>query len=125
MAGIGQRVAAAVSQHVRVNWERHLQMMFSRLELLLADIRDAFADKVDVSSADLVKALVAIEGRPWAEMGKRGNPMTQKMLAWMLKSVEHNAPRCSKSWRHELARARAGSLRAGCRQAIYTNRCPR
>ena len=35
-------------------------MMFSRLELLLADIRDAFADKVDVSSADLVKALVAI-----------------------------------------------------------------
>ena len=67
-------------------------MMFSRLELLLADIRDAFADKVDVSSADLVKALVAIEGRPWAEMGKRGNPMTQKMLAWMLKSVEHNAP---------------------------------
>jgi hypothetical protein len=59
----------------------------SRFELLLADIRNVFADKVDAASADLVKALVAIEGRPWAKMGKRGNPMTQKMLAWMLKSL--------------------------------------
>jgi hypothetical protein len=35
----------------------------SRLELLLADIRDVFAEKMDleITSADLVKALVAIE----------------------------------------------------------------
>jgi len=71
----------------------------SRLELLLlAYIRDAFAkegeapvanmfaEKVDVeiASADLVKALVAIEGRPWVEMGKSGKPLTQNRLARML-----------------------------------------
>ena len=46
----------------------------SRLKLLLADIRDAFAKEggVEISSADVVKALVAIEGRPWAERGKNG-----------------------------------------------------
>jgi hypothetical protein len=54
----------------------------SRLELLLADIRDAFAKEgVEIPSADLVKALVAIEGRSWAEMGKARKPMTQNMLA--------------------------------------------
>src|SRR5262245_17855415 len=64
----------------------------SRLKLLLADIRDAFAKKggVEISSADLVKALVVIEGRPWAEMGKngkRGKPLTQFKLAHMLKPL--------------------------------------
>src|SRR5215813_11732118 len=62
------------------------------LELLLADIRDAFAKEggVEISSADLVKALVAIEGRPWAERGengKRGKPLTQFKLAHMLKPL--------------------------------------
>ena len=57
----------------------------SRLELLLGDIRDAFAKKggVEISSADLVKALVAIKGRPWAG----DKPMTQKKLAQMLKPL--------------------------------------
>src|SRR5262249_38689156 len=64
----------------------------SRLELLLADIRDAFAKEggEEIASADLVKALVAIEGRPWAEGGKddkRGKPMTQMKLAQMLKPL--------------------------------------
>jgi uncharacterized protein DUF3631 len=46
----------------------------SRLALLLADIRDAFAKTggAEISSADLVKELVAIEGRPWGERGKNG-----------------------------------------------------
>src|SRR5262245_4875640 len=62
------------------------------LELLLADIRDAFAKEggVEISSADLVRELVAIEGRPWAERGKngkRGKPLTQKKLAHMLKPL--------------------------------------
>ena len=74
----------------------------ARIELLLADIRDAFAkegeapvanmfaEKVDVEivSADLVKALVAIEGRSWAEMGKSGKPLTQNKLARMLKPLD-------------------------------------
>src|SRR5262245_26955721 len=36
----------------------------SRLEILLGDIRDAFADKAEMPSADLVKAVVELEGRP-------------------------------------------------------------
>src|SRR5262245_14900107 len=61
----------------------------SRLELLLADIRDVFIKEgavergAEISSADIIKALVAIEGRPWAERGKngkRGNPLTQTKL---------------------------------------------
>jgi putative DNA primase/helicase len=75
----------------------------SWLELLLGDIRDAFAsegeasvadmfaEKVDVeiASADLVKALVAVEGRPWADgLGKnRDKPLTQNRLARMLKPL--------------------------------------
>jgi Protein of unknown function (DUF3631) len=73
----------------------------SRLELLLGDIQDAFAKKgeapvanmfaekvdVEIASADLVKALVAIEGRPWAEMGKSGKPLTQAKFARMLKPL--------------------------------------
>src|SRR5262249_40739404 len=60
------------------------------LGLLLADIRDAFAKKggVEISSAAVVKALVAIQGRPWGKpLGKRGKPLTQKKLAQMLKPL--------------------------------------
>src|SRR5262245_32674192 len=68
----------------------------SRLELLLADIRDVFIKEgavergAEISSADMVKALVAIEGRPWAERGKngkRGKPLTTMKLAQMLKPL--------------------------------------
>src|SRR5215831_17736418 len=39
----------------------------ARLKRLLADIRDAFAKTggAEISSADLVRELIAIEGRPW------------------------------------------------------------
>jgi hypothetical protein len=68
----------------------------SRLELLLGDIRDTFAAKgtkmqdlfgveqVIMSSAKLVKTLNALEGRPWAEMGKSRKPLTPNGLARML-----------------------------------------
>ena len=74
----------------------------SRLKLLLADIRDVFAREggapvanmfaekvaVEIASADMVKALIAIEGRPWGKpLGKRGKPLTQKKLAQMLKPL--------------------------------------
>jgi len=61
----------------------------SQLKLLLADIRDSFAKTggAEIASADLVKALVAIEGRPWAEMDKSGKPLTQNRLARMLKPL--------------------------------------
>jgi uncharacterized protein DUF3631 len=59
----------------------------SRLELLLRDVRDAFADKTEMPSADLVKALVELEGRPWAELGKSRKPLTQNGLARRLKPL--------------------------------------
>ena len=71
-----------------------------RLEMLLADIRKIFADQgtempdlygaaqVIISSAKLVKALVGLEGRPWAEMGKNRKPLTQHGLARMLKPLK-------------------------------------
>ena len=40
---------------------------------------------MEIPSADLVKTLVGLEGRPWAEMGKARKPLTQNMLARMLK----------------------------------------
>jgi hypothetical protein len=76
----------------------------AKLRLLLGDIRDAFAKEgeapvanmfaekvaVEIASADMVKALIAIEGRPWAERGKngkRGKPLTPMKLAQMLKPL--------------------------------------
>jgi putative DNA primase/helicase len=70
-------------------------------ELLLADIRDVFASEgeapvadmfaakvdVEISSADLVKGLIALEGRPWAELGKARKPLTTNGLARRLKPL--------------------------------------
>jgi putative DNA primase/helicase len=52
---------------------------------LLADIRDIFASKAvgRIPSAELVEALVQIEGRPWVDW-KRGKPITQNALALQL-----------------------------------------
>lgn len=54
--------------------------------LLLGDIRAIFSERgLDrMASAELVDALVAIEGRPWAEWGKSGKPITANGLARML-----------------------------------------
>jgi hypothetical protein len=53
---------------------------------LLADIREVFEAKgVDrLKSADLAAALAAMEGRPWAEYGRSGKPLTANSLARML-----------------------------------------
>ena len=53
--------------------------------LLLTDLRAIYANRgVDrLSSADLVVALIAIEGRPWAEW-KHGKPLTTNGLARLL-----------------------------------------
>jgi hypothetical protein len=59
----------------------------SRMEQLLADIRNIGKGKVAMPSADLVKALVELEGRPWAEMGTNHKPLTQNGLARMLKPL--------------------------------------
>jgi hypothetical protein len=60
----------------------------SRLELLLGDIRTISRGKREMPSADLVKALVALEGRPWAELGRSRKPLTQNRLASMLRPLK-------------------------------------
>ena len=62
----------------------------SRLEQLLADIRDTdFPEDggASIKSADLVKQLIGLDGRPWAEMGKSQKPLTQNRLARLLKPL--------------------------------------
>ena len=59
----------------------------SRLELVLGDLRDIFGEAEDKPSAELVKALAEIEGRPWSEYGKTGKPISQNALARLLKRV--------------------------------------
>jgi putative DNA primase/helicase len=60
----------------------------SRLAMLLADIKRAFAERATdrLPSASLVAMLVEIEGHPWAEY-RRGKPMTQNQLARALKPL--------------------------------------
>jgi putative DNA primase/helicase len=59
----------------------------ARLELLLEDIRNIFiaSDHLErIASATLVERLVEIEGRPWAEHGRAGKPITPNKLARLL-----------------------------------------
>ena len=60
----------------------------ARIELL-CDIREVFevASVERISSADLVKQLVAMEDRPWCEW-KRGSPLTPNSMARLLKAFE-------------------------------------
>lgn len=55
--------------------------------VLLADTKEAFEAKgVDrLSSEEICESLTAIEGRPWAEYGKAGRPITKNQLARRLK----------------------------------------
>jgi putative DNA primase/helicase len=59
----------------------------SRSLLILADIRDIFADEADdkISSANLIEKLCAIAEHPWNEYGRSGKPITQMELSSQLK----------------------------------------
>jgi hypothetical protein len=55
--------------------------------VLLADIKTTFEarDADRLSSEEICEALVAMEGRPWAEYGKSGKPISKNQLAKRLK----------------------------------------
>jgi hypothetical protein len=55
--------------------------------VLLADIKTAFGTKEGdrLSSEEICEALIATEGRPWAEYGKQGKPISKNQLAKRLK----------------------------------------
>lgn len=57
----------------------------ARVQALL-DIRMIFAERQAdrLTSKEIVETLVAMEGRPWAEWGKAGKPITQNALARLL-----------------------------------------
>jgi hypothetical protein len=90
--------AAALAAQARTGEET------SQLEQLLADIKAvAFVgdDEKEIRSADLVERLVALEGRPWAEMGRNDKPLTQNRLARMLKPLGIGPDRtggCPRPW---------------------------
>jgi hypothetical protein len=58
----------------------------SRLEQLLADIRKVSTGKDEMPSGALVGALVGLDGRPWADLGK-GRKLTTNRLASMLRPL--------------------------------------
>jgi len=62
----------------------------SLVEVLLGDIKALFAERTTdrISSSALVDDLVALEGRPWAELGKSQKKLTQVRLARMLKPLK-------------------------------------
>jgi putative DNA primase/helicase len=51
----------------------------------LSAIKKIIGDRTEVSSKEIVHALVSIEGGPWAEWGKANKPITQNALARLLK----------------------------------------
>ncbi len=55
--------------------------------LLLDDVRTIFGTVTqDISSADLVEALRALDSRPWATWGKDDKGLTSHALARLLKN---------------------------------------
>jgi Protein of unknown function (DUF3631) len=83
-----QRVRAAALKEQAASLDDEASLV----EMLLGDIKDVFekreANKVEptdrMPSGSLVEALVAIEGRPWAELGRSRKPLTQNRLARLL-----------------------------------------
>lgn len=56
--------------------------------LLLGDVRAIFGARDELSSADLVKALRALDSRPWATWGKDDKGLTSHALARLLKDFK-------------------------------------
>lgn len=61
----------------------------SRLVILLADIKGTYGERETdrLASSDITEALNRIEGRPWAEYGRTGKPLSQNQLARLLKPL--------------------------------------
>lgn len=55
---------------------------------LLGDIREAFATRKNIPSAELVQALTNLDDRPWATWGKSGKAMNPNQLARQLKDFK-------------------------------------
>ena len=56
--------------------------------ILLRDLRSLFGRKPELSSAEIVAALAALEDRPCAEYGRAGKPLSKNQLANLLRPFE-------------------------------------
>jgi hypothetical protein len=87
----------AIADAAGDKWANHVRSIAQSAEaekedqsvrtMLLADIRDIFTARPHsdrISSAELASELGSMEGRPWAEWGRNGKPMTAAALARML-----------------------------------------
>ncbi|MBR0861204.1 DUF3631 domain-containing protein [Bradyrhizobium sp. YCK136] len=94
------RVLKAIATVAGGQWPRHVdeaakaaQVQIgdeaSRLEMLLGDIRAVgfSGNQTEIRSSDLVQRLMELEGRPWAEFGRTGKPLTQNSLARLLRPL--------------------------------------
>jgi len=55
---------------------------------LLSDLRDLFGGRERMHSADIVKGLVALEDRAWAEWGRQKKPISKTALAGLLRDFK-------------------------------------
>jgi len=58
--------------------------------ILLRDLRSLFEEerKLELSSAEIVGALVSLEDRPWAEYGRARKPLSKNQLASLLRPFD-------------------------------------
>jgi Protein of unknown function (DUF3631) len=82
---------------------------FSLVELALSDMRTIFAEQEQdrMSFEELVTALTAIEGRPWATYAKDDTPMKPTHLAALMRKAKLVT---SRQWREEDRRCRGYQL---------------
>jgi hypothetical protein len=103
MGGIINRVADnwrplfALADAIGSDWPQRVREAYTALmpssdradsndTMLLQDIRTVFEERGTdkLSSEQIVDALIAMEGHPWAEYGKSGKPITKNKLAYRL-----------------------------------------
>jgi putative DNA primase/helicase len=94
------RVLLAIADRIGKHWPMRAREAAVTLALdnedietvltqLLADLRDLFAEKGnELFSSEIVDALGGMEDRPWAEYGKRRQPITKVQLARLLAQLK-------------------------------------
>jgi hypothetical protein len=84
----------AIADAAGGDWPRLARMVAETLDagrseetlgvVMLSDLRTMFVGNDRLRSEDIIKALVAMDHRPWPEWGKAGKPITERGLAKLL-----------------------------------------
>jgi hypothetical protein len=90
------RPLIAIADVIGGEWPERIRVAARRLAprepgsygvVLLGDIKATFTDPV-LFSSDLADTLAKIEGRPWAEWGRSGKPISPNQIAKLLKEYK-------------------------------------